>query len=95
MSARTEDAVVRVRALAARRISVDGLLEHIASSLGRELSPLTLMAVLKEAFGVPLPILRDGVEGWIGLGRPGCETATDEVAKVLHPYIYGNRVEEL
>lgn len=95
MSVRVEDAVVRVRALAARGVPVDGLLEHIASSLGRELSPLTLMAVLMEAFGVPLSILRDGVEGWKGLGRPGCDAATDEVAKVLHPYIYGARVKQL
>lgn len=90
MSARTEDAVVRVRTLAARGMPVDGLLEHIVSSLGRELSPLALMAVLMEAFGVPLVVLREAVEGWIGLERPGWETPTDEVAKALRPYIYSS-----
>lgn len=80
MSARSENAVARVRALASRGMPEDALLEHVVSSLGRELSPLSFMAVLREAFDIPLLVLRDRAEGWEGLGQPGCLIPTQVVA---------------
>ena len=87
MSARTEDAVARVRILAARGVKEEDLLEHIASSLGRELSQLTLMAVLRQAFGVPLLVLRESAAWWIGLDQPGCDVSSQDVADVLRRYV--------
>lgn len=94
MSVRTEDAVQRIRVLADRGLQEEDLIEHVASSLGRELSPLTFIAVLGEAFGIPLMVLRDRAEGWIGLDQPGCTTSTGEVAAVLRDYIRENDVDE-
>lgn len=86
LSPQIEDAVARVRILAARGIPEEDLLEHIASSLGRNLSPLAFMTVLREAFGVPLLALRESAEGWVGLDRPGADASSQEVAEVLHAH---------
>jgi len=51
------------------------------------LAPLTFIAALREAFGVPLVVLRDAAEGWAGLNRAGCDIPTDVVVGVLAPYI--------
>lgn len=94
MSARTEDAVARVRVLASRGMPEEALLEHVVSSLGRELSPLTFIAVLREAFDIPLLVLRDRAEGWEGLGQPGCLIPTHVVTDLIQefrPSRYGGR----
>ena len=87
MSSRVDRTVQRLQSLALRGMGTEDLLEHIVSSLGEELSPLTLMACLRYAFGVPLLDLRDRVEGWQGLNRPGCDVPTREVVAALDPFI--------
>ena len=87
MSERREITVSRLRDLALRGAGVEEVLEHIVSGLGPELSPLTLMAVLMEAFGIPLEVLRDGVEGWERIDREECDIPTEVVVGVLAPYV--------
>jgi hypothetical protein len=86
-SQRTDDAVERLRTLAARGLATEDLMEHLVSCLGRELSPLSFMAVLRRAFRIPLTVLRDAAEGWVGCGRVGCDTSTEVVAEALNPYV--------
>lgn len=87
MSSRVDWTVQRLQTLALRGVVAEDLLEHIVSSLGDELSPLTVMASLRGAFDVPLFDLRDKVEGWQGLDRAGCDVPTSEVVAALDPFV--------
>jgi hypothetical protein len=87
MSARVETAANRLRYLAQEGLSSEQLLEHAVSSLGDELTPFTFIACLREAFGVPLFVLRDKVECWAGLGLPGCDVPTSAVVEALEPFV--------
>jgi hypothetical protein len=87
MSARIESTAARLRYLAKRGLTSEQLLEHAVSCLGSELSPFAFIACLREAFGISLFVLRDQVEGWVGLGLLGCDVPTVDVVGALEPYV--------
>jgi hypothetical protein len=82
-----EETVKRLRELADRRLEVEQLMEHAVSCLGSKLSPFSFGVALVKAFGVPVDVLRNRIDGWVGLGLPGCDLSTSEVVAALEPFV--------
>jgi hypothetical protein len=64
---------------------VERILDEVLSCLGATAKPFTFIAVLREAFGVPIRTLRD-VENWHRLNSGG-DMTTSEVVAILFPFI--------
>lgn len=82
-----EECVGPVQAVAYRGGSVEDVLDAVVGCLGKDLTVFTFIAVLFEAFKVPVRTLRE-VEDWERIGGPGGRS-TGEVTSMLRPWIEG------
>lgn len=73
------------RATALSGADVVKIIEGIISCLGETVTPFTFIAVLREAFEIPVQTLR-GVENWDRL-HPQGDMATPEVVSTIGPWI--------
>lgn len=80
-----EQCASAARVAALQGAGVEEILEQIVMCLGESLRPIAFIAVLREAFGVPVQTLRD-LENWERLHASG-DMTTPEVVALLRPWI--------
>ena len=82
------------RTAASQGRDTSAVIQGIVDCLGEGLTPFTFIAVLRLAFDIPVPVLRD-VENWQDLATSGDDPtmSTEEMLSIIQPWI--SKVAEL